>query len=307
MHQRLMIALGGNALGQDCQEQAQIVRNTARSLVDLVAAGYELVISHGNGPQVGMIKHAFDQSHTFMPFPECGAMSQGYIGYHLQNALYNELAQRGLDKTVTSLVTQVVVDSADPAFQHPTKPIGSFYSEAEAKAIMEENPHLIFKEDAGRGWRRVVPSPKPCDIVEKAAIKDLLDRERLVISVGGGGIPVTRKDGQLEGVAAVIDKDFASSLLARMVQADGLVILTTVDQVAINFQQPNQQNLGEVTCQEMRQYIAEGMFAVGSMLPKVEAALDFVESDPRRFALITSLECAKAGLAVENGTRIRQG
>ncbi|MDD7401284.1 MAG: carbamate kinase [Eubacteriales bacterium] len=299
-----VIALGGNALGKTWQEQKQLAHKTAKAIVDLLAVTKHLVVSHGNGPQVGMIKLAFEESGKDMPLAECGAMSQGYIGYHLQNALYNELAQRQQKVTVASLVTQVQVDPKDPAFQHPSKPIGSFYSQADAQAIMAQDPEKIFKEDAGRGWRQVVASPKPIDIIEKNFIIDLIKQGHLVIASGGGGIPVVLKEGRLESVEAVIDKDFASALLADLIGADRFIVLTAVDQVAIHFGQANESWLDKVTVEEMEAYIDQGMFAPGSMLPKVQAAIQFVRGGEGREALITSLDRAADGLAGKTGTRI---
>ena len=299
-----VIALGGNALGKTWQEQKQLTRKTAKAIVDLLEVTSHLVVSHGNGPQVGMIKLAFEESGKDMPLAECGSMSQGYIGYHLQNALYNELAQRQKKVTVASLVTQVQVDPMDPAFQNPSKPIGSFYSQEEAQAIMAQQPEKIFKEDAGRGWRQVVASPQPIDIVEKNLIIDLVKQGHLVIAAGGGGIPVVLKDGRLDSVEAVIDKDFASALLADLIGADRFIVLTAVDQVDLNFGQPNESWLDRATIAEMEAYIDQGMFAPGSMLPKVQAAIKFVQGGEGREALITSLDRAADALAGKTGTRI---
>lgn len=309
MGKRIVLALGGNALGNTPEEQKEAVKITAESIVDLIEAGNEVVIGHGNGPQVGMINLAMTAASESaaktpaMPFPECGAMSQGYIGYHLQNAIENELAKRKVDKSVVTLVTQVLVDEKDPAFSNPTKPIGSFYSKEEADKIVAEKGYT-FKEDAGRGYRRVVASPKPVDIVEKASINTILKANQVVIAGGGGGIPVIKKDGQLEGVAAVIDKDFTSAKLAELVDADMLVILTAVEKVAIRFGKPDQEWLNELTIADAHKYIEAGEFAPGSMLPKVEAALSFVNSKKGNKALITSLESAKDGIAGKTGTTI---
>ncbi len=301
---RIVLALGGNALGHNCREQRQVVRKTAVAIVDLVAEGFEIILSHGNGPQVGMISLAFEESHKPMPFPECGAMSQGYIGYHLQNAIQNELRNRKIEKKVASLITQVVVKEDDPAFSNPTKPIGAFYSEEEAGELARKNPAYCYKEDAGRGYRRVVSSPKPCDIIEKDIIRDLFAKGHLLIASGGGGIPVVEKEDGFFGVDAVIDKDFVSALLADIVDADSLVILTAVEKVAINFGKENEEWLNQVSVPEMEKHIKAGMFAPGSMLPKVEAALNFIKGKKGRTALITSLERAKEGLAGETGTLI---
>ncbi len=309
MGKRIVLALGGNALGNTPEEQKEAVKITAESIVDLIEAGNEVVIGHGNGPQVGMINLAMTAASESaaktpaMPFPECGAMSQGYIGFHLQNAIENELAKRKVDKSVVTLITQVLVDEKDPAFSNPTKPIGSFYSKEEADKIVAEKGYT-FKEDAGRGYRRVVASPKPVDIVEKASINAILKANQVVIAGGGGGIPVIKKDGQLEGVAAVIDKDFTSAKLAELVDADMLVILTAVEKVAIRFGKPDQEWLNELTIADAHKYIEAGEFAPGSMLPKVEAALSFVNSKKGNKALITSLESAKDGIAGKTGTII---
>ena len=292
---KLVIALGGNALGNTPYEQLKLVTETAKPIVDLIEAGNQIVIAHGNGPQVGMINLAMSTAanakaiKSDMPFPECGAMSQGYIGYHLQNSIQNELSARGIKKSVATVVTQVLVDENDPAFQHPSKPIGAFYSKEEADRIAAEKGYTMI-EDAGRGYRQVVPSPKPVDVVEKDMVNTLIDAGHVVITVGGGGIPVIEKDGKLLGVPAVIDKDFASAKLAELVHADALVILTAVDRVAINWGKPNQQSLERMTCAEAEQYCKEGHFAPGSMLPKVQAAMSFAKTGGE--AIIASLENA---------------
>ena len=311
MAKRLVIALGGNALGNSPEEQLELVKQTASTIVDLVEEGYDVVIGHGNGPQVGMINNAMEFSSVkggktpYMPFPECGAMSQGYIGYHLTQSIQRELALRGIRKEVACVVTQVVVDPNDGAFNKPTKPIGSFMSKEEADKIAEEKG-FVFVEDAGRGYRRVVPSPKPVEIVELNVVEQLVNAGDIVITVGGGGIPVVKTDDGLKGVAAVIDKDRASSKLALDMNADMLVILTAVDRVCINFNKPNQESLAEMDVETAKKYIAEGHFAPGSMLPKVEACLEFVESTSNGVALITSLEKAKAALKGETGTIIKK-
>ena len=304
MKKRIVVALGGNALGTNAQEQRELVRQTAVPIVDLIAEGHELVIAHGNGPQVGMINLAFDCGEVPpMPFPECGAMSQGYIGYHLQNAIREELLLRGLDRPVATIVTQVVVDTKDPAFQNPSKPIGSFYSKEEAVKIAAETG-FVMKEDAGRGYRRVVPSPKPVAVVEDRTVRALIDDGQVVITVGGGGIPVVREGDRREGVAAVIDKDFASEVLAEMIEADYLIILTAVEKVALNYGTPEEKWLDQVRVSDMEDYMAEGHFAPGSMLPKVEASVAFARSGKGRTALITSLENACDGIAGKTGTHI---
>ena len=311
MGKRIVIALGGNALGSTPYEQLSLVTETAKPIVDLIAQGNEVVIAHGNGPQVGMINLGLataaeaEAIKSDMPFPECGAMSQGYIGYHLQNAIGNELAARGMAKDVATVVTQVLVDEADPAFQHPTKPVGAFYDRETADRIAAEKGYTMV-EDAGRGYRQVVPSPKPVDVIEKNTVKALVGSGTVVITVGGGGIPVVRREGRLVGVPAVIDKDFASAKLAELLDADLLVILTAVEKVAVNFGKPDQKGLDALTPAEAREYIAQGQFAPGSMLPKVEAAVRFAESKPGRTALITLLEKAKDGIEGRTGTRISQ-
>ena len=311
MGKRIVIALGGNALGSTPYEQLSLVTETAKPIVDLIAQGNEVVIAHGNGPQVGMINLGLATAaeakaiKSDMPFPECGAMSQGYIGYHLQNAIGNELAARGMAKDVATVVTQVLVEESDPAFQHPTKPVGAFYDRETADRIAAEKGYTMV-EDAGRGYRQVVPSPKPVDVIEKNTVKALVGSGTVVITVGGGGIPVVRREGRLVGVPAVIDKDFASAKLAELLDADLLVILTAVEKVAINFGKPDQKGLDALTPAEAREYIAQGQFAPGSMLPKVEAAVQFAESKPGRAALITLLEKARDGIEGRTGTRISQ-
>ncbi len=306
---RIVVALGGNALGNNPQEQMEKVRHTAKPIVDLIAEGNEVIIAHGNGPQVGMINLAMDTASKSaaktaeMPFPECGAMSQGYIGYHLQNAIREELLNRGMNKPVATIVTQVVVDKNDPAYQNPTKPIGAFYTKEEADKIIAEKGET-FKEDAGRGYRRVVPSPLPIDVTEKETVKALIKAEQVVITVGGGGIPVYADGNKLIGVPAVIDKDFASAKLAEIVDADYLIILTAVEKVAINFGKENEEWLSEINMEKAEQYIGEGHFAPGSMLPKVKAAMSFAGSKEGRRALITSLEKAAEGIEGKTGTVI---
>lgn len=311
MGKRIVIALGGNALGTTLADQAQAVKTTAKAIVDLIAEGNEVVVAHGNGPQVGIINNAMsalmheDDTQGFTPLSVCGAMSQAYIGYDLQNALREELLNRGMNKPVCTIVTQTEVDAKDPAFENPTKPIGKFLSEEEAKAVAAKTGY-IMKEDAGRGWRRYVASPKPVSIVEWPCIKSLSEAGAVVIACGGGGIPVAQEGNHLRGVGAVIDKDFGSEMLAELLDADMLIILTAVEKVAINFNKPNQKGLDELTPAEAAQYIAEDQFAKGSMLPKVQAAVKFAESKPGRTALITLLEKAKDGIAGKTGTRIHQ-
>lgn len=311
MGKRLVIALGGNALGNTPKEQLDLVKKTASTIVDLVEEGYDVVVGHGNGPQVGMVNLAFENSHNKvggtpeMPFPECGAMTQGYIGYHLQQSIGRELKKRGIDKPVATVITQVEVDKSDSAFQNPTKPIGSFYSKEEADRIVEETGYT-FVEDAGRGYRRVVPSPKPVSIVELKTVENLVSEGCVVITVGGGGIPVVKSDDWYEGVAAVIDKDRASAKLALDLHADMLVILTAVEKVSINFNKPNQENLSELSLEDCYRYMKEGHFAKGSMLPKVESCIEYVEHTENGKALITSLEKAKEALQGLTGTVIHR-
>ena len=304
----VVIALGGNALGNTPQEQLELVKNTAAHIVDMIEDGTNVVVSHGNGPQVGMINNAFayasanDGKTPEMPFPEAGAMSQGYIGYQLSQAILNELKAPGILRSTVNVITQTVVDPDDPAFQNPTKPVGAFLTEEEARAKAAETG-WTFKEDAGRGWRQVVASPKPVRVVEFDAISDLVDAGYVVVSTGGGGVPVF-EEGGYAGVPAVIDKDRSSALLARELGADMLVILTAVEKVCVNFNTPEQAEIDGMAVAQARAYIEEGQFAPGSMLPKVEACIEYVEQFPAGKALITSLECAAAGLRGETGTVI---
>ena len=305
MKETVVIALGGNALQAvgmpaTAENQLQVAEATAEHIVDILEAGYTLAMAHGNGPQVGRIV----LDNPAMPFDVCGAMSQGYIGYHLQQAMGKVLKTRGVQKNVATVVTQVVVDQNDPKFQNPSKPIGAFYTEEEAKALAEEKGWTV-KEDAGRGWRRVVASPVPVEIVEIDAVKQLMAAGLVPITVGGGGIPVIRKeDGTLEGTAAVIDKDLASEKLAEDIDADVLLILTAVESVSINFRKPDQKDLDKVTVAEVKEYMAQGHFAPGSMLPKMEAAVRFAESKAGRRAVITSLDKAVEALNGKAGTTI---
>ena len=310
MAERIVVALGGNALGKTPEEQLELVKGTAKPIVAPVEKGYEVIIGHGNGPQVGMINLAMEFSANkggntpFMPFPECGAMTQGYIGYHLQQAIQEELKARGINKECATVVTQVVVDEKDPGFQNPTKPVGSFYTKEEADKIAAEKG-FTFVEDAGRGYRRVVPSPIPKRIVELKVVEQLVDAGDIVITVGGGGIPVVETENGLKGVAAVIDKDRASALLARDVKADRLIILTAVDRVCINFNKPDQKELAEMSLEEADKYIGEKQFAPGSMLPKVESCMEFVKNSAHGgTALITSLSRAADALEGKTGTII---
>lgn len=307
---KIVVALGGNALGQSPEEQLELVKGTAKSLVSLIQKGYEVVISHGNGPQVGSINLGLNyaaengQGPAF-PFPECGAMSQAYIGYQLQESLLNELHELGIDKQVVTLVTQVEVAGDDQAFDNPTKPIGLFYTKEQADQTMQEKGYQ-FVEDSGRGYRRVVPSPMPINIVELDSIETLIKHGTLVIAAGGGGIPVVKEEGNYKGVDAVIDKDKTSALLAAHLKSDQLIILTAVDYVYINYGKDNQEALGEVTVDKMNKHIADGQFAKGSMLPKVEAALQFIEKNPEGSVLITSLEDLGDALDGKIGTLIKK-
>lgn len=306
---RIVIALGGNALGNSLPEQMAAVKITSRAIVDLIEEGHDVVISHGNGPQVGMINQAMleysriEASQGPTPLSVCVAMSQAYIGYDLQNAIREEMLNRGFEKPVVSMVTQVRVDPEDPAFKNPTKPIGRFMDKETAEEFAEKNGY-IMKEDAGRGYRRVVASPKPIEIVEISAIRKLVDNGEIVIACGGGGIPVTLIGNHLKGASAVIDKDFASAVMARDLDADYLIILTAVEKVAINFKKENEQWLDHMSVEEAKKYAEEGQFAPGSMLPKVQAACEFAASKPGRKALITLLEKAKDGINGRTGTTI---
>ena len=311
MGKRIVVALGGNALGNNLPEQMAAVKQTARAIVDLIEQGHQVVIAHGNGPQVGMIQNAMTEltrsdPEKYIPCPlsVCVAMSQGYIGYDLQNGLREELLDRGINKGVATVLTQVEVDPHDPAFQNPTKPIGAFMTKEEADALVKERDYQVV-EDAGRGYRRVVASPKPVSIVEIQSIQDMVEAGLVVVACGGGGIPVFKTEGHhLKGAAAVIDKDFASEKMAEQLDADVLIILTAVEKVAVNFGKPDQKWLDSLTPEEARRYMDEGQFAPGSMLPKVQAAVQFAESRPGRTALITLLEKAGVGVAGETGTTI---
>jgi len=311
MAHRVVIALGGNALGNNLPEQMIATRQTAKAIVDLIEEGCEVVIAHGNGPQVGMIQNAMSElvrsdpeKYITVPLSVCVAMSQGYIGYDLQNAMREEMLDRGIDVGVATVLTQVEVDPNDPAFSNPTKPIGAFMTKEEAdKLVMERNYNVM--EDAGRGYRRVVASPQPVSIVEIGTIRSLVETNHVVIACGGGGIPVFKTQGHhLKGAAAVIDKDFAAEVLAEQVDADTLIILTAVEKVAIHFGKPDQEELSDLNTADAKHYIAHGEFAPGSMLPKVQAAVRFAESKPGRRALITLLEKARDGISGKTGTMI---
>ena len=311
MGKRIVVALGGNALGKNLPEQMVAVKRTAKAIVDLIEEGDDVVIAHGNGPQVGMIQEAMTQLTRFdperyipCPLSVCVAMSQGYIGYDLQNALREEMLDRGIARGAATVLNQVEVDPADPAFADPTKPIGAFMTREEADRMVRERDYAVT-EDSGRGWRRVVASPQPKSIVEIDTIRSLVSTNHVVIACGGGGIPVYRTEGNhLKGAAAVIDKDFAAECLAEQLDADVLVILTAVEKVAVHFGKPDQQWLDELTPATAQRYIDEGEFAPGSMLPKVQAALRFAQSGAGRQALITQLELASDGIAGRTGTRV---
>ena len=308
---KIVIALGGNALGNTPQEQLSLLENVSKIIVDLIEKGNEIVLTHGNGPQVGQIFSAMNSTSEntedsfSMPFAECGSMSQGYIGYHLQQSIQDELERRNIKKNCATIITQVLVDPNDNAFNNPTKPIGRFYNLEEARKIANEKGYT-FKEDSGRGYRRVVPSPKPIDILEKKIIKLLVDNSNIVISVGGGGIPVVKTDKKelLQGIDAVIDKDNSAALLAREINADLLLILTAVDKVCINFNKENEQALDNLTISDAKKLIEENQFAPGSMLPKIEACINFVEGNPNKKAIIGSLEKAADAINGTSGTVI---
>lgn len=306
---KIVVALGGNALGNSVKEQLELVSVAAKSIVDLIETGNDIIVTHGNGPQVGMINkglnYAYEmgQIETEVPFPESSALSIGYIGYHLQNAIQNELRKRGVRKNAATVVTQVLVDKDDPGFTKPTKPIGSFLSKEDAEVISAEKGYT-FVEDSGRGYRRVIASPKPIDIIELETIKTLSNNGNVVIACGGGGIPVVESNTSLIGIDAVIDKDLTSSLLARLLDADIFMVLTAVDNVAINFNKPNMINLEKVGLSELSKYLDEGHFAKGSMLPKVLAAIDFVVNGCGKEAIITSLENSAKAITENKGTRV---
>jgi len=311
MKKRIVIALGGNALGDNLKEQMEAARITSGAIVDLVEEGHEIVVVHGNGPQVGMIETAFetaakaDKHFPVLPMSVCVALSQGYIGYDLQNTIRMELDNRNIKKQVATIITQVEVDPADKAFENPTKPIGGFMSREDAEILKSKGVPVM--EDAGRGWRQVVASPMPVNIIEAETVKALLAAGHITIAAGGGGIPVAMRDGQYRGVSAVIDKDFSAAKLAELIGADMLIILTAVEKAAINFGKPDQKWLDCMTVAQAEQYIAQNQFAKGSMLPKVQASIAFVKSHAAHgahCALITLLTKARDGIAGKTGTRI---
>jgi carbamate kinase len=309
---KILVALGGNALGDTPQEQKELVKQTAKSIVDLIETGHRVMLVHGNGPQVGMIQNAFEAARGVlhqspeMPLAECGAMSQGYIGLHLQNAMGNELARRQLKVPVATIITQTIVDPSDPSFAEPSKPIGPFYDLPTAQTISKEKG-LGYVEDSGRGYRIVVPSPNPIGFVELSTIKTLIDSNTLVIASGGGGVPVIQTSEGMQPVAAVIDKDKSSARLAELVGADVFIILTAVDKVMLRFGQPDQQQLDRVSLAQAKQYMQEGHFGKGSMLPKIEAAVSFVSRSKNAQVIIASLSNAANALKGETGTVIYHG
>ncbi|MDR1541153.1 MAG: carbamate kinase [Clostridiales bacterium] len=319
MKRRIVVALGGNALGDTLTQQMIAVKSTAKAIASLIEAGCEVVITHGNGPQVGMINLAMETAGKtaaktpYIPMSVCVAMSQGYIGYDLQNSLREELMGRSLNIPVASIITQTVVDENDPAFKSPSKPIGCFYTKEEAMILMQEKGY-VMKEDSGRGWRRVVASPMPIDIVEKETVKALLDAGQVVIAAGGGGIPVRRQGNHLAGAGAVVDKDFTASVLAGIIDADTLIILTAVEKIFLNFGKPDEQPINQMNASLAQKFIEEGHFAQGSMLPKVMAAVQFLRrSQPAeagyrsRTAIISLLERAQDSLNGKTGTLITEG
>ncbi len=300
-NKRIVIALGGNALGNNLEDQKIAVKTTSKAIVDLIEEGHQVIVAHGNGPQVGMIHR--EMSGINMPLYVSGAMSQTYIGFDLENALRQELKERKiLDLPVVTIMTQVLVDKEDKAFQNPTKPIGEFMTLEKGQELIDKYGYTLV-EDSGRGYRRVVPSPLPQKIVEIQAIRTL-SKDHIVIACGGGGIPVIEEKGTIIGIDAVIDKDFASCLMAKELDADYLIILTAVEKVALNFAKENQILLDDLSVDDAEKYINEGHFAKGSMLPKVMAAVDFAKSKEGRKALITLLEKAKEGIKGETGTKI---
>jgi carbamate kinase len=314
MEKLVIVAIGGNSLvrgnGHDSvSDQYDAVCETAVNIADIVAEGLNVIVTHGNGPQVGFGLRRSEIANEIagmpmVPLVNCGADTQGGIGYQIQQALTNEFAKRGINKRVATIITQVEVSSDDPNFENPTKPVGSFFTLEQAEEMKKEHSDWIFIEDSGRGYRRVVPSPKPIDIVEKDAIKTLINAGFVVVAVGGGGIPVVKKGNHsYVGIDAVIDKDFATSLLAEQVQAETLIITTGVSRVCINYGKPNQKALETITVEELKQYAAEGHFPPGSMLPKVEASLSFLEKDGLR-VIITDPESLKDAIVEKAGTHI---
>ncbi len=303
---RIVVALGGNALGKNYQEQVNNVRETVKNLVDLVEMGHEIIITHGNGPQVGMIYNAFADEDDVIPFAECGAMSQGYIGYHLQQAMNAEFEKRNMRRKVVTVVSQVEVDPVDPAFKNPTKPIGPFYDKALASRLSKET-NTIYKEDSGRGYRRVVASPIPRKICELNTIKKLIEEHNIVITCGGGGIPVIYTEDGYKGIDAVIDKDRTSALLASKIDADILLILTAINEVKIHFNKENEKGIRKMSVEEAKKYIENGEFGEGSMLPKIEACIYYLLHTKKTMAIIASLDNAKEAICGKKGTTITKG
>ena len=305
---KIVIAFGGNALGNNPKEQQALIKKAVKNVVPLVKEGHQIIIGHGNGPQVGVINLAFEDSYAnedipYMPFPECTAMSQGYIGYHLQKGLRDVLEEEGLEKKIVTIVTQVVVDKQDPSFKNPTKPVGPFYSKRMAEKLMAESGEKYI-EDAGRGYRKVVASPKPLEIVEIESVKDLIKTGHIVIAGGGGGVPIY-KQNEAKGANAVIDKDLVSALMAKELNADRLIILTNVEQAQLHYGTPQATKVGSISLEEAKQYVEEGHFAKGSMLPKIQAAINFVEATGNK-AVITSLTNLKNALDGINVTEIHK-
>ena len=311
MGKRIVVALGGNALGDTPSEQIKNIKEAACHIVDLIFSGYEIIITHGNGPQVGMVNLAFEEMSKTnekipkLALPECTAMSQGYIGFHLQNGIEQELKKRGSRQKAVTLITQVEVDKNDPAFETPTKPIGGYYTKEQIEKIKKNNPSFTYVEDSGRGYRKTVASPKPVDIIEKDSIMNLLDSGYIVIACGGGGIPVIKsKNGEYEGIDAVIDKDLASALLANLIGAEYFMILTSVEKVYLNFNKDAQKAIDRMSTKDAKAYCNEGQFAPGSMLPKIQAAINFVGNKKNKKALICSLNRVDNALNEKSGTYI---
>lgn len=305
---KIVIAFGGNALGNNPKEQQALIKKAVKNVVPLVKQGHQIIIGHGNGPQVGVINLAFEDSYAnedipYMPFPECTAMSQGYIGYHLQKGLRDVLEEEGLEKKIVTIVTQVVVDKQDPSFKNPTKPVGPFYSKRMAEKLMAESGEK-YVEDAGRGYRKVVASPKPLEIVEIETVRDLIKTGHIVIAGGGGGVPIY-KQNEAKGANAVIDKDLVSALMAKELDADRLIILTNVEQAQLHYGTPEATKVGSISLEEAKRYVEEGHFAKGSMLPKIQAAMNFVEATGKK-AVITSLTNLKNALDGINVTEIHK-
>lgn len=305
---KIVIAFGGNALGNNPKEQQALIKKAVKNVVPLVKEGHQIIIGHGNGPQVGVINLAFEDSYAnedipYMPFPECTAMSQGYIGYHLQKGLRDVLEEEGLEKKIVTIVTQVIVDKQDPSFKNPTKPVGPFYSKRMAEKLMAESGEK-YVEDAGRGYRKVVASPKPLEIVEIETVRDLIKTGHIVIAGGGGGVPIY-KQNEAKGANAVIDKDLVSALMAKELDADRLIILTNVEQAQLHYGTPQATKVGSISLEEARKYVEEGHFAKGSMLPKIQAAMNFVEATGHK-AVITSLTNLKNALDGINVTEIHK-